>query len=72
MTPLHQAADRGHVDTVRCLVEQGAIMNIKDEKEVSYWEYTADYKLYWWTGFTAGHLTKGLVSTAVECIAIFW
>ena len=30
MTPLHLAACGGHVDTVRCLVEQGADTNIKD------------------------------------------
>ena len=29
MTPLHLAARAGHVDTVRCLVEQGAYINVK-------------------------------------------
>ena len=44
-TPLHEAARKGHVDIVRYLVEQGADINIKDEDEVSEWEYTADCKL---------------------------
>ena len=35
MSPLHWAADGGHVDTVRCLVEKGAKINSKDEKGVS-------------------------------------
>ena len=42
-TPLHRAARRGHVDTVICLVEQGADINIKDENGVCEWEYFADY-----------------------------
>ena len=33
-TPLHWAADAGHVDIVRCLVEQGADLNIKDDSGV--------------------------------------
>ena len=44
-TPLFWAADEGHVDVVRYLVEQGADINIKDNDGVSEWEYTADCKL---------------------------
>ena len=46
MTPLHLAAKAGHVNTVRCLVEQGADINIRGHNcGVSEWEYTADCKL---------------------------
>ena len=31
-TPLHLAAKAGHLDTVKCLVELGADINIKDAK----------------------------------------
>ena len=44
-TPLHWAADRGDVDTVRYLFDKGAEINIKDSVGVSEWEYTADFKL---------------------------
>ena len=44
-TPLHKAAYEGHVHVVRCLVEQSADINIKDEDGVSEREYTADCKL---------------------------
>ena len=44
-TPLHKAADKGLVHVVRCLVEQGADINIKDNDGVSEREYTADCKL---------------------------
>ena len=44
-TPLHWAAGKGHVDTVRCLVDKGADINIEDKNGVSEWEYTADCKL---------------------------
>ena len=46
-TPLNCAAWRGHVVVVRCLVEKGADMNIKDDKfGVSEWECTANCNLY--------------------------
>ena len=35
VTPLHQAACNGHTDTVQCLINQGADINIKDNDEVS-------------------------------------
>ena len=31
MTPLHRAADKGHLDTVKYLVEQGADMEAMNE-----------------------------------------
>ena len=34
-TPLHLAVEGGHVDTVTCLIEQGADTNIKDKDEAS-------------------------------------
>ena len=34
-TPLYLAAERGHVDAVKCLAEQGADMNIKTTHGVS-------------------------------------
>ena len=34
-TPLHLAAEGGHMDTVTCLVEKGANTNIKDKNEAS-------------------------------------
>ena len=44
-TPLHSAAEAGHVDKVGYLVEQGADLNIKDTHGVSKRGYTADCKL---------------------------
>ena len=44
-TLLHRAARNGHVDIVRCLVEQGADINIKDNHGVSEQQYTAGCKL---------------------------
>ena len=44
-TPLHKAANEGHVHIVRYLVEQGADINIKDVNGVSEQQYTADCKL---------------------------
>ena len=35
VTPLHWAADKGHVNTVKCLVERGAEVNSKDGVGVS-------------------------------------
>ena len=34
-TPLHRAADEGHVNTVQCLVEKGADISTKDGYGVS-------------------------------------
>ena len=35
MSPLHWAADKGHVNTVKCLVEKGGEVNSKDGGGVS-------------------------------------
>ena len=35
ITPLHLAAGKGHVDTVRCLVDKGADTQLKDENDVN-------------------------------------
>ena len=34
-TPLHWAADGDHVDTVRCLVDKGADINVKERDGAS-------------------------------------
>ena len=34
-TPLHMAARNGHTDTVKCLIDKGAGINITDERGVS-------------------------------------
>ena len=34
-TPLYMAADRGHVDTLRCLIDKGADTSIGDRNGVS-------------------------------------
>ena len=39
-TPLHWAADTGHVHVVRYLVEQGTDINNKNDFEVSEQKYT--------------------------------
>ena len=45
MTALHQAAVDDDVNTVRCLVDKGADLNIKDDNGgVGEWNYTADCK----------------------------
>ena len=44
-TPLNWAANGGHVDMVRYLVDKGADLNIKDCFEVGEQECTADCKL---------------------------
>ena len=49
-TALHVAAQRGHVDTVRYLVNKGADINIQDNKGVSERKYTADCELIHVTG----------------------
>ena len=50
LTPLHVAARAGHMDTVRCLVDKGADVNIQNNKGVSECEYTADCELIRVTG----------------------
>ena len=40
-TPLHRAADGGHTDTVQCLTEKGADINIKNIAGVSEWDCNA-------------------------------
>ena len=40
--PLHQAALGDHVDTVRCLVDKGADINLKDIRGVSKCESMVD------------------------------
>ena len=37
-TPLHVAADSGHVDMVKCFVDKGADTNIQTSNEVCKWE----------------------------------
>ena len=60
-TPLNLAALIGHhVDTIICLVEQGADTNSKDDGGVSKSEYTGDCKIL---HFVPSHLTKVLVAT---------
>ena len=45
-TPLHWAAERGHLDTVRCLVDKGAeTESMEVTIGVSEWEYIAECKL---------------------------
>ena len=44
-TPLHLAAYRGLLDTVRLLVDKGADTTIKNEDGVSERVHTADYKI---------------------------
>ena len=34
-TPLHVAAEEGHTDSVQCLIDKGAEINIKDNAGVS-------------------------------------
>ena len=46
-TPLHTAAGAGYRYTVEYLVKKGADITIKDNKEVSVWDYTTfDWKYY--------------------------
>ena len=34
-TPLHMAAQNGHTDTVKCLIDKGAVINVKNNYGVS-------------------------------------
>ena len=54
-TPLHSAAEEGHVDIVRYLVDKGADLNVKDEIGVSTL-LTVNY--YCWLEFVSVHQTK--------------
>ena len=48
MSPLHWAADRGHVNIVKCLVDKGAEVNSKDDElGVSEWGCTSNCGLVW-------------------------
>ena len=38
MTPLHLAVERNHIDTAKCLVEQGTDINVKDDNKVCIWD----------------------------------
>ena len=43
MSPLHWAADGGHVNTVKMLIEKGAELHSKDDDDgVSEWDCTTD------------------------------
>ena len=46
MSPLHWAADSGHVNIVKCLVEKGANLHSKDGYGVSEWDCTTDCSNY--------------------------
>ena len=41
-TPLHMAAEGGHIDTVKYLVDKKASINTKDTDEVSARDHTTD------------------------------
>ena len=44
-TPLHIAARNGHTDTVQCLIDKGAGINIKNSYRVSECDCNADLSL---------------------------
>ena len=45
MTPLHRAAEEGHVDAVTYLVQKGANIHSEGNDGVSEWECTTDCRL---------------------------
>ena len=45
VTPLHRAAQGGHVGAVEYLIQAGADINIKDNGEVSEQDYSTDCRL---------------------------
>ena len=48
-TPLSVAAEKNHVDTVKCLIDNGADVNVCDENRVREWNYTAIlYSLFYY------------------------
>ena len=51
MSPLHWAADSGHVDTVKCLVEKGANLHSKDVFGVRECDCTTDCKIHTMPGY---------------------
>ena len=44
-TPLHMAAEGGHTDTVQCLIDKGAGINIKNDGGVSECDCATDCRL---------------------------
>ena len=81
ITPLHWAAEKGHVNVVQYLLEKGANMNIKEWKEggVSQSDCTTDHGLVlWiivplirvWVSFTSQVPDKGLESTVHDYVPI--
>ena len=41
MSPLHWAIDKGHLNTMKCLLKKGADVNSKNNAWVSEWDSTA-------------------------------
>ena len=73
-TPLHLAAEAGHMDIVRYLVEKGADINIKDDIfKVSEREYTANCKLILLVTLSK-HLCyfNHILGVSVGCLLCMW
>ena len=47
MTYLHLAVQRGHMNSVKYLVNNGADINTKDNKGVCVWDYSSENRLFW-------------------------